>query len=221
MKQLLFPCVLALLSQGVFADGMYLNGQYGTLGTGYEIRHPFGASFSGRVGFNTLNYGQRMSRSDMNYDATVDFRSLSLIADWHPGSSAFRVSAGLLYNGSEVDLDARPSAGSYVVNGTSYSSSEIGSLRGSLGYRSAAPYLGIGWGYTGSRKRGWGFAADFGVLYQGSPRVNLSSVCGAGLSAAQCSALQVNTEAESAQLQRDLEDSAWYPVFSVGARFRF
>lgn len=221
MKSLFIPCVLFLVAQNVHADGLYLNGQYGTLGTGYEIKHPFGASFSGRMGFNSLSYGQRLNSSQMNYDTTVDFRSFSLIADWHPGDSAFRISAGLLYNGSEVDLDARPVGGAYRINGVSYNSTDVGSMRGSLGYRSTAPYLGIGWGYTGSKKRGWGFAADLGVLYQGSPKVSLTSVCGAGLSSSQCSALQFNTEAESAQLQRDLEDSTWYPVFSLGARLRF
>ena len=38
--------------------------------------------------------------------------------------------------------------------------SEVGSLTANIGFKSMAPYLGLGWGYAPKAGKGWAFDAD-------------------------------------------------------------
>ena len=102
------------------------------------------------------------------------------------------------------------------MNGTTYSS---GNLSGTVkSGRSVAPYLGVGYGNVSGL--GVNFYFDLGVMFMGSPKVNLNASCGS-LSAAQCAQLQSDTAQEARNLESELKRFKYYPVANIGITIGF
>ncbi|MDH4233776.1 MAG: FecR domain-containing protein [Gallionella sp.] len=196
--------------------GMGLTGKIGTLGTGAELNFGISDSISARVGLNSYTYKYNDNASTVNYDFKLQLQTVSALADWYPFSGSFRTSAGVLYNNNKVTLDAIPSATGYNINGTTYTTTQIGSMQGTLSFSKAAPYLGVGWGNPVASKKGWGLVSDFGVLFQGKPKVDLTAIC-----LTTCTSLQTNLEAENTKLQDDLSGFKWWPVVSIGISYQW
>ena len=86
--------------------------------------------------------------------------------------------------------------------------------------KSVAPYLGIGYGNVWTR--GVNFYFDLGVMFQGSPKVNLTASCGpAVVGTATCTAIQGNVEAERQRVQAELDKYKYYPVANIGITIGF
>jgi hypothetical protein len=166
-----------------------------------------------------LTYSDEITEADVTYDADLDLRTGGLLLDWHPGGGVFRLSAGAYYNGNEGALTGKPTGGTFEFNGVTYPASAVGSLTGEATFEHLAPYVGIGFSNAG--KKGWKFAVDLGALYQNSPQVALQVQCGAALTPAECTTLQGDVQAEEAQLQEEVTDYKWYPVFSIGIGYSF
>ncbi|WP_165771517.1 hypothetical protein [Vreelandella nigrificans] len=81
--------------------------------------------------------------------------AIEALVDWYPMmGSGFRVSGGLLFANPETRLEGRrDSQGGYTINGTRYSSVEVGDLRGKVEHNWVAPYLGLGWSRPRPRGR--------------------------------------------------------------------
>lgn len=198
-------------------------GKVGTLGGGLEYVYPFNTKLALGVGINGLSYDDSIEESDIDYDATLDMQTFSLIGDYHPFANGFRMSAGIMQNGNEFSLIGTPTGSETVTIGDSsreYTADEIGSLESLIGFKSTAPYLGIGWGKAPASGKGWGFDADLGVLFQGSPEVSLTATCG-DLSEADCDTLQEEVENEEESLRSDSDDLEYFPVISIGASYTF
>ena len=87
-----------------------------------------------------------------------------------------------------------------------------------MSFGNVSPYLGIGWGNPVARDKGWGMTSDIGVLFQGSPRTNLTATC----SPSPCSGTtQGNVATENAKLQSDLKNFKFWPVVSVGISYQW
>ena len=84
--------------------------------------------------------------------------------------------------------------------------------------KTAAPYLGIGYGRVSGT--GVNFYADLGVMYQGTPQATLTANCGS-ISAGQCSTLQGQVAAEQARLEDKLKNAKYYPVLNIGLTIGF
>jgi hypothetical protein len=193
----------------------------GTLGAGIDVSKGIGETLALRLQANALSYDEDITESDVEYSADLGLKSAGLLLDWHPFSGTFRVSAGAYWNGNEAAATGRPTGGTYVINGTTYSSSDIGSLNGQIDFSEVAPYFGIGFGSTPKAGRGMSFSFDLGVLYQGEPNVGLTVACGAALTVPECTQLQNDVAAEAGALQDDLKDYKFYPVVSFGIGYRF
>jgi len=203
------------------AEDWAFTSQVSSLGFSLGFGKPIGGNVNGRLTANVFSYNETVTESGIDYDVGLDLRSASLLFDWHPSRSAFRVTVGGFYNGNEADLDARSLTGTFNINGTNYNVSDVGSLRGDISYGASAPYLGVGWGNISANRSGWGMAWDLGVLYQGDPDVGLNVTCSPSLTAGQCTTLTSDVAAESQALRNDIEDQKWYPVFSMGVLYRF
>jgi FecR protein len=199
-------------------SGAAVTAKIGTLGFGVELDMSISDSIGARVGINAGTYYSDTSRVSSGYDSNIQLQTASALADWYPFQGSFRASGGVFYNGNNAILKAIPVGGFYDVNGVQYPATGITDLQGKLSFNTIAPYVGIGWGNPVAKNKGWGLTTDFGVLFQGNPRVDMSATCSLG---AGCAAFDASLEAERATLENDLSNFTWWPVASIGITYQW
>lgn len=192
----------------------------GTTGLGLHVTTPVAPKLNARFGLNFANYSYDGSTSDVEYDFKLKLATVDALLDYHAFDSAFRVTGGAVYNGNKIEASGKPGrAGTYNLNGNTYSASSIRDLSGQIDFRKVAPYLGIGWG-NAAKETGWGFGMDLGVTFQGSPKTELVAN-GCTLSSTSCAQLNRDVAAENVKLADEVSDFKAYPVIRVGVSYRF
>ena len=220
IESLLLLVTLFLTAGSVSAQAIGGGLRLGTLGIGLELESLVTDRFGIRGLVNGGSVSYDYDESGIRYDGKLRFGTGFLLADWHPYAGSFRLSGGLAYNNQRFAGTARPSGGTISINGTNYSSAQVGSLDGRVTFSKASPYLGVGWGLSqraGSRVY---FSADLGVMYQ-RPSATLTGNCGPALLASVCAQLQSDIRAEEAEFRDSADDLRFYPVISVGFGLRF
>ena len=194
----------------------------GTTGAGLHLIFATQMDLNARVGANALNFKYAKSSSQSDYDFALKLQTIDALLDWFPTKgSGFRFTTGLAYNGNKVDYNMKVNSGSqYVVNGNTYSLAQVGSIHGAVEFKKIAPYLGIGWTNVPASGKGWGFIADLGLMFQGTPNSTLvNSNCTA--TTAICARLAVDLAAEKADVDDILSSFKTYPVMRMGASYTF
>ena len=186
-----------------------------TLGAGLEIAKGFTPRLGARMGFNYFGHHYEDKASDIDYNFDLRLQSLALLADWHPFKGMFRISTGAIFNGARLKMiaDLDPTSPE-EINGVPY---KLDSVNGTLKFNSVAPYLGLGWDTTFGDDDSWGLTFDVGVLYHGSPELQISA-SGPDASLANFSS---DLEQERLDLQNDLADFRFWPVVSAGFLYQF
>lgn len=221
-KKTALACLLAGLSiAGAASAQVGVTGSLGTTGVGVHASIPVMPQVNARIGVNALRYNYDGSTSDLDYDFKLKLRTFDALLDYYPQGTGFRLTGGVVFNGNKVDAVGRPTpAGTYTLNGRTYSAASAGTLDGRIDFRNVAPYLGIGWGNAVAKEKGWKFAADLGVMFQGSPRTSLTNV-GCTAPAPVCAQLAADVAAENQRLNEEAEDIKYYPVLRLGASYSF
>jgi hypothetical protein len=223
--QPIVPYKLSQQSNGAAATnarnpaGIGITARVGTLGAGVEVAKSLTPQFNGRVGLNFGSVGFNRTDSGINYDSQLNFSSVQLFGDYYPfSSSSFRVTGGLVAQNNRFAVTSKPSSGgTYTIDGTQYSASTVGSLSGEYKYgNSIAPYLGIGIGK--STNEGFGFNADLGVMFTGSPKVTLNA-SNPAFNNNPVTRNQLDNQVR--QTENDLRGFNVYPVLSVGLSYGF
>ena len=99
------------------------------------------------MGLNHYTYSYNDTSSDVNYDIDLKLQSVALLGNYFPFHGVFRLSAGIFSNGNKLNMVAQPTAGgTFDFNGTTYNSTDAGTVSGKVSFNSFAPYFGIGWG---------------------------------------------------------------------------
>lgn len=196
--------------------------EVGTLGAGVHLTVPVADSIGVRVGLSGYNYNTTGSTSDATYDFKLKLQTIDALLDWYPMSSnSFRLTGGIIHNGNKITSVARPNVnGNYTLNGNTYNSSEVGTVDGDISFRSAAPYLGLGWGNAAGKSKGWGFTSDFGVMFQGAPSANLTS-SGCQASVSLCTQFANDLAVENINLESKTNNFRYYPVVRFGVSYSF
>lgn len=182
----------------------------GTLGIGPEVSYQASDRIGVRGSLSLLTISHDFSSDDVDYAGKAKLKSGGVMLDFYPGSSGFRLSAGARINGNKAIAIATP-ASPVTINGTSYTPAQIGTLSGSLDFRSLAPVATLGF----SRKsKGFVLGMEAGAMFQGRARVAQFTASGGGVAAA-------DLAAERDELQDDVSKFKVYPVlqFSLGYRF--
>ncbi|MFC0254041.1 hypothetical protein [Massilia consociata] len=201
--------------------GVAVSADLGTTGAGLHLTVPVAPALNARIGLNYLGYDFAQRSGLVDYDLSGKLHTYDLLADWYvrPGSN-FRLTAGLIYNGTRFDARGQPAGGRFTFNGNTYSAAEVGTLNGSVRFRRAAPYFGIGWGNALSPDKRWQFNADIGAFYQGKARVRLAAL-GCTVSSAACDALARDLAVEELRLQDDVSDYRLFPVLRASLSYSF
>lgn len=204
---------LLLLLDGVpaGAQNLAVSLRAGLDGPGVGVVTRLGSSVNARVGvryFNTTLDGVedvQGEEAEWTADGTLFF--LSGIADWYPTDGGFHLSGGAVYNGLEGDGRVRLTE-PVTVESTTYTPGEVGDMAAEISFGSAvAPYLGLGFGNPLGRTIG--LQLDLGVMYLGSPTVDLS---GTGMIAP--------TASQGPTIEKNVEGIQFYPVASLGLSAR-
>jgi len=219
--------IIAILVAGLISSAVAQAGDVGvaadvgTLGAGVHLIIPIQDNLNVRLGFNGYNTTYAESTTDVNYDLKVKLQTIDTLLDWYPMSGSFHLSAGLFHNGNKVTSVAKAENNdSYSINGNTYSTSEVGSIYGSIDFRSAAPYLGLGWGNPIGKEKGWGFTSDLGVVFQGAPSSTLSN-SGCVASAAICAQFYNDLNEENLNLEQKVSNFKYYPLLRIGVSYSF
>ena len=175
----------------------------GTTGVGADVAWSIAPTLSARLGYSGLSWNRDVSTDTVHYNGKLKLSNFNTFLDFSP-LGPFRLTGGFVFNGNKYD-----------VHGDSGGGSISGSVKSG---KSAAPYLGIGYGNVSGL--GVNFYADLGVMFQGSPKANLSANCGS-LSGAACTSLQSQAAAEQARLEDKLKSFKYYPVLNVGLTIGF
>ena len=204
------------------SNDLGLSAEVGTLGLGLHLTMPVQESLNLRVGASGYNYNYNSSTSDVDYDFKLKLQTIDALLDWYPiNNSEFRLSAGFFHNGNKISAVAKPnSSGNYTINGDTYSSSEVGTINGDIEFRTAVPYLGLGWGNSASRQKGWGFTSDLGLIFQGSPSSYLTN-SGCTASVQTCTQLIEDLNVENSNLDSKTNSFRFYPVVRIGLSYSF
>ena len=151
----------------------------GTPGVGLDLDLGLSPSFGMRVGFAAFNVNHTVNTSDVDYEGRLKLSTVTGLLDWYVFQGGFHLTAGVAGNGTKLDVVGQPSQGSYTINGTTYTSSQLGSLTGQLKFgNSVSPYVGLGWGNPAGENGRVHFLFDVGAIYGGTPTVSLTATCG-------------------------------------------
>jgi hypothetical protein len=201
------------------AEGFALGARAGTPGLGLEMTIGLTPNVNVRGGFNVFGYSKTGDRQNVDYSADLKLRTFTGLLDLHPTQGAFRLTGGFFYNKNRIEGLAT-STTTIEINDTVYAASQVKPLTATVrAERNVAPYVGIGFGNAVGSDNRLTFAFDLGVMFQGTPRVELES---GGLLAPTAS-----FQADLAQLEADLNADLdkkylkYYPVFSIGFAYQF
>ena len=155
-----------------YTPGWSIGVKASTLGFGFELSKSFNKHLNLRLGgsYYQHNITDNIFEDYVAEQSYATVGSVSLIADWHVLSFMY-FSGGLLYNMTKADVNE-------AVTETPAGGGEeeyVGSLNYILTPNEICPYLGIGFGNAVSRSKGVSFNLDLGVVYQGSPKLAMSS----------------------------------------------
>ncbi len=212
----------ALLAAGAAQAQVAVTADAGTTGLGAHLVVPMETYLNGRFGLNAFDHNMSKHSGMVDYDMKGKLRTVDVLFDWYlKDGSPFRVTGGVLYNNNQFHATGKPSAaGGFTLNGTTYTAADVALLTGTVKFRKAAPYLGIGWGNPLAGSSRLQFSADLGAFYQGSPDVHLVSL-GCTTSNEVCSALAHDVAVEGLRVKSDMQSYKFYPVLRAAVSYRF
>lgn len=206
--------VLMLASGTVLAEGHAIGLKAGALGLGVEYTHEFSERLAIRAGINGSEYGFDGEESGIDYEFDLVWDSISVAVDFHPLTTALRLTGGLLRNDNRLEAVSRPS-GNVTIGGDTYTPAEIGTLTGRIGFDDTALFAGVGWDW--SKRKRLGMSLDIGIVDQGAPSVRLR---GSGTALGD-PMFQDDIAAEEAELAAELDDLDLLPYLTLGLVIRF
>jgi hypothetical protein len=190
--------------------------RFGTPGIGLELAKLLTSHVAVRVGANYFKITATKSQSDVTYNASLKLQGMSALLDLYPGRrGGFHFTAGITTNPLTVTGTGQPTGGTYTINGTSYTSAQVGTLTAVAKFPGANPYVGIGFG-TPARNGALEFLFDLGAVI-GQPTITLSAT-----GAANNPTLLADVRAQVDQTQTDVRKYLKvYPVLAFGLAVRF
>jgi hypothetical protein len=205
-------------------SGWAVTPEISTLGVGATVTKSITPNVNAKLGINGLGISQDISASNVDYKADLNLFNVSTLIDYHPWQKGgFRLTGGLVFQDNNLEGTGKASNGTININGRDYNSTDqLTSVKAKVSFaNSVAPYIGIGWGNAVKPGKRWGFSANLGVMFAGSPKVALTPTFGQNADEALKTQINNDIEAERKKQESDLNWLSIYPVFSVGISYQF
>lgn len=139
--------VVASSPTAAWAEDIALSLNAGTTGLGAGLVYNLSEQLNVRGSYNWFEYNHEEQIDELEYDLDLELSTTELLLDWHPFNSGFRVTGGVVHNGTDLTGDARPtSTGTVEIGDRIFNAQEIGSVDADVDFNRIAPYLGIGYG---------------------------------------------------------------------------
>ena len=194
----------------------------GTLGLGVHLSNPINDWVSLRLNVNSIKY---KSDDNLRYNRliktkkTYDLLSAGVLVDFHLWQ--LRLTTGIyLNNNSIIDTAKMTDVNGVNFNGVNYTSSSVTQVEQTITFNKISPYIGVGWG-DNSRREGWSFAFDIGLMYQGDPQLALDITMNQEITLSKADEIKTNANQAIKVQEKDLADLPFYPVVMVGASYSF
>jgi hypothetical protein len=205
--------------------GWAITPEISTLGVGATVTKSITPNVNAKLGINGLGISRDISLSDVDYKANLNLFNVSTLADYHPWKNGgFRLTGGLVFQDNNIEGTGKPKNGVTIrINNKDYNSKTVlTSLNAKVSFEnSVAPYIGLGWGNAVKPGKRWGFSANLGAMFSGSPKVSLTPGFGPDATDAIKAEINTNIEAERKKQESDLNWLNIYPVFSLGISYQF
>ena len=159
-----------------FSPGWALGIKASSFGPGIEIVKSFTEVFNIRLGATWMRINYDLGFDDaleVGDQGTITTGSVSLLGDFN-FLSFMHFTGGIIFNMNELMLDAQPTE-EYYVGEIKVDPETLGSLYYSMTPNLVCPYVALGFGRSISRYRLVSFAFEFGLIYQGPPKVDLNA----------------------------------------------
>jgi hypothetical protein len=189
----------------------------GTLGAGIELSKLLVSHVGIRVGANYFALDKdSLTAKDVNYDAHLKMQSFSALLDLFPSPrGSFHLSAGVITDPLKITGSGNPQGGTFEINHHTYTANQVGTLTAEAKFKSALPYVGLGFGTPASKHGHVSFVFDLGAAI-GKPTVSLTST-----GAATNPTLQSDLTQQTQTTQTSANKLKAYPVLALGLMFKF
>ncbi|MBE9046393.1 hypothetical protein IQ255_18615 [Pleurocapsales cyanobacterium LEGE 10410] len=194
-----------------------------TLGLGGSIVAKIQPQLNGRVGINAFGFGLEYEETRGSYDADVNLFNVVAAFDYYPfDKSGFHLSLGAGYaDNNVVGVASGSSLFDVEVAELNITADELLDVNADLTTsQDFVPYIGIGWGNPVNGNLG--FWANLGVMFTGSPQVELSpnyKVNPNLLTAEVRQEIQSSLLEEEQAIEEDLDRFSVYPIVSLGLSY--
>lgn len=168
---------------------MSIGADVSPLGIGIKSAVLLTQYFDARMLFNFFSYDTgQFEVEGYRVDANFHLASVGTMADWYPGNSIWRLSAGLmLYNGNRLSAKSVIVPGtSFTVNGQDFYSASANPVTGATPVNGTGVFamhrhqpafmVSGGFGkFIPRSNRHWSFPSEFGVVFTGAPTIDVST----------------------------------------------
>lgn len=197
------------------ADPISFGAKVGTLGLGVESSYKIDPLFSVTGSVNGFKFTASPHDRDLDFDGKLRLLTAGGSVGIHPFKNGFKILAGVFYDGNQFNLSTMLRH-NVTIDGKIYTPAQVGKPGLIIHFNRVSPYLGIGFDSALCADSSWSLTGELGVLFQGSPKVNLK---GTG---------EIKTPP---QVQTYIKQKAkhaadkfllkYYPVLSIGAKYSF
>ena len=205
---------LAASDDGGLAVGVHA----GTLGWGPDLVLGVNSAINLRFSFSQFSHTYSSDLDDIEYDIDLKLRNAGAFLDLHPGSGAFRLTLGALYNGNDLSGIATPTD-RISLGDVDFPPEMVGPLHAKLNFPGVAWYAGIGFGNPVTKDSRLTVMLDLGVMFYAEPDLDLSApdspINDQDYFKAALSAEEKDIQDQFGQFMR------FHPVIALGLSLRF
>ena len=193
-----------------------------TLGLGGHVVRRIIPQINARVGINAFGINADVDGEEVEYDGDLDLFNVSTIIDVHPAkNSGFKISGGVVFANNNIEGTA-VTDDTITIGGEEFENNVVESTDVDIEItRDVAPYVGLGWGNAVAKNKGLGFWFNLGVMFGGSPDVEVTPNFSNSVTEEQRAEANEAAAEEEEEVEDNLAFISIYPVASLGISYQF